>query len=248
MTKTHTKLPNGAVIYDGPSRIDGNPIIAVLVFKSDNGKTGNMGQVHIIRSDMHPIEILKQNEDGSICGDCPLRYVLNPKTGKLERICYVNVGFGPAQVYKQFKLGNYPHMTPELAGAILREMKRGVRLGAYGDPAAVDVDIWVRLLESCGTFHTAYTHQWREPFFQPELLKYAMASIDDINTVEILQELYPDARWYRLLKSESDELRPNEIICPSKDVNGKRRVQCKDCKLCAGTSLRARNIAILENA
>ena len=50
---------NGAVIYNGPSRINGDPIIAVLVFKSTNDKTGNMAQVHIIREDKHPIEALK---------------------------------------------------------------------------------------------------------------------------------------------------------------------------------------------
>ena len=162
---------NGAVIYSGPSRINGDPILAVIVFKSDNEKTGNMAQVHIIREDKHPVEALRDNTDDAICGDCPLRYVVNPITGKRERICYVNTGFGPAMVYKQYKLGKYPTMSPEDAGAILRTLGRGVRLGAYGDPAAVDVSIWQRLLDAAGTFHTAYTHQWKSDHFQAELLK-----------------------------------------------------------------------------
>jgi hypothetical protein len=238
---------NGAVIYNGPSRINGDPIIAVLVFKSTNGKTGNMAQVHIIREDKHPMEALRDDTDVAICGNCPLRYVVNPDTGKRKRICYVNTGFGPAMVYKQYKLGNYPTMTPENAGAMLRAMDQGVRLGAYGDPGAVDVGIWQRLLNSAGTFHTAYTHQWKEEYFQPELLTIAMASIDHENTIEQLAELHPDARWYRLLKSTSDKLASGEIACPSKS-NGKRRIQCADCKLCAGTSRNAKNIAIVEGA
>lgn len=242
-----SKQPSGAVLYRGPSLQDGAPIVAVVVFKSTNDKTGNMAQVYILREDMHPMDAIKQDLDKAICGTCPLRYTYNPVTGKWGRVCYVNLGFGPSSIYKAMKRGLYPDMTPEEVGAILRGLGRGVRLGAYGDPGMIDVSVWERLVNAAGTFHTAYTHQWREPFFQASLLHLAMASIDDVNTVTMLKELYPDARWYRLAK-DMDDVQAGEIACPSKkDAQGVRRVTCKDCKLCAGTSRNAKNITIVEN-
>ena len=51
--------PNGVVIYDGPSLIDGKPILCiltVLIRKSKNPKTVNMLQTWIVRKDIHPWE------------------------------------------------------------------------------------------------------------------------------------------------------------------------------------------------
>ena len=163
---------NGAVIYNGPSRINGDPIIVVIVWRSTNKKTGDVAQVYIIREDKHPVEALRDNTDDAICGNCPLRYTFNPVTGKWERECYVNEGFGPANVYKEYKNGKYPAMSPTEAGLILRDMRQGARLGAYGDPAAVDVSIWQKLVTTSGTLTLGYTHQWKNPYFQPELLEY----------------------------------------------------------------------------
>ena len=46
-------------------------------------------------------------------------------------------------------------------------------------------------------------------------------------------------RTFRII-NEGDTLMPREIICP----NVTKGVQCKDCLLCSGTSLKAKNIAI----
>ena len=49
------KKPSGYVIYDGPSLIDGKPIIAIAITKkSTNSKTGGMVQTYIIRKDIDP--------------------------------------------------------------------------------------------------------------------------------------------------------------------------------------------------
>lgn len=53
----------GFVFYDGPSSIDGAPIIGVAVLKSENGKTGNMVQTYILRADMAPLSAIADGAD-----------------------------------------------------------------------------------------------------------------------------------------------------------------------------------------
>ena len=63
----------GAIIYSGPSRIDGAPIVAIAVWDSSNRKTGSMLQTYILRSDIDPRDANKYGEDFSICGTCDLK-------------------------------------------------------------------------------------------------------------------------------------------------------------------------------
>ena len=58
----------GFVMYEGPSVLDGAPIVVIATMKSGNTKTGNMVQVWIIRSDMHPVTASKVGADAAICG------------------------------------------------------------------------------------------------------------------------------------------------------------------------------------
>jgi hypothetical protein len=70
---------NGVILYEGPSVIDGAPIVAIATgFKSpsSNDKTGTMIQVWILRADIAPHEAQKTGADESICGDCPMRPLL----------------------------------------------------------------------------------------------------------------------------------------------------------------------------
>jgi len=223
--------------------IDGAPIVAIisgLTTKSLNGKTGDMAQVDILRADIHPIEAVKLGLDRSICGDCPLRLDENG-----TRICYVNLVFAPGNKFKTYLNGSYPVMTPEEVGAILKAKGKGFRQGSYGDPYAVPVEIWDRLYDSANTFTTSYTHQWNLQDFNPAIFKYAMASVDHINTVEKLRELYPEVRYYRMAKSYNDIDTATEVRCPSKNAEGVRVVTCSECRLCFG-SLKAKNVVIVE--
>ena len=43
----------GFIIYDGPSMLDGEPIVAIATMKTSNRKTGEMVQVWILRSDVN---------------------------------------------------------------------------------------------------------------------------------------------------------------------------------------------------
>lgn len=70
------RKPTGFVIYEGPSVLDGAPIVAIAVTASDNRKTGNMVQTYILRRDVHPSEALRTGDDASIRGDCKHRPAL----------------------------------------------------------------------------------------------------------------------------------------------------------------------------
>ena len=63
----------GFIFYQGPSQIDGAPIVGIAVLRSKNDKTGDMVQTYILRSDMTPLVALATGADSSICGACPHR-------------------------------------------------------------------------------------------------------------------------------------------------------------------------------
>ena len=58
------------IIYQGPSLIDGAPIMVLAQSNSNNRKTGDMVQTYIQRSDIDPITASRTGQDSSICGDC----------------------------------------------------------------------------------------------------------------------------------------------------------------------------------
>ena len=71
--------PNGYIFYEGPSAIDGAPIVVIATgFASATGnrKTGDMVQTYIIRQDVKPTDALRTGQDASICGDCKHRPIL----------------------------------------------------------------------------------------------------------------------------------------------------------------------------
>ena len=95
------KKPNGLILWQGASRIDGAPIVAIVVGLEDastNSKTGAMLQTYIVRADIAPTDAIAIGADASICGDCTHR---GDGTGK-ERTGYVNVGQGALAVYRAF--------------------------------------------------------------------------------------------------------------------------------------------------
>lgn len=127
------RKPNGLVLFEGSSVLDGQPIVVIATLNSRNSKTGDMVQTWILRSDINPVEASKTKQDASICGGCPHRH-------SLGGACYVNIGQAPLAVWKAYKRGAYPHV---LEGDNEKYLKgRFIRLGSYGDPAAVPVSIW----------------------------------------------------------------------------------------------------------
>lgn len=230
--------PNGAVIYEGPSRLDGAPIVVVAVglhTGSSNRKTGAMVQTHILRADRAPLQALRDGADRSICGACPHR---PDPSGK--RSCYVNVGQGPTVVWKTYKRGGYPTVTDPRGIAALGRGRR-IRLGSYGDPAAVPTYVWGALTtHSLG--HTGYTHQIRHEGFDPQLLDLCMVSADTPGDLEYMRRIHPGARAF-YVRPAGAPIGPGMAQCPAAAEAG-RRVQCAACMLCGGAAVKARSVSI----
>jgi hypothetical protein len=205
--------PNGIVLYDGPSMLDGQPIVVIatgLRDRSLNVKTGAMIQTWIIRSDVHPLEARRTGADYSICGTCPFR----------DGRCYVQIGQAPAAIYHAYHRGLYPRGTAaDLAG-------RAVRFGAYGDPAAAPVALW-RSIASVASSRTGYTHSWKR---RPALRGLVMASCESPEDAARARSL----GWgvFRVL-SPSEQKSRGEATCLAVAA-GK---QCADCTLCDGRAL-----------
>ena len=226
----------GAILYEGPSELDGKPIVVIAVWDSKNSKTGGMLQTYIIRSDIDPRDANKSGEDFSICGDCKLRGVPtdDPKV-KLakKRKCYVTIGQGPLIVFNTYKRGGYPRAdTPAKRRAVGK--RRTVRIGTYGDGAAVQPVVWRDLLmEALG--HTAYTHNGGPP-------SYYMVSADDYDSAKAAWA--NKHRTFRIVRHVDEVDRKHEVLCPA-SVEAGERVQCEQCLLCGGTSVKAKSIAIV---
>ncbi len=226
-------MENG-VFYRGPSLIDGAPIVGVAIYSDRNGKTGRVLQTYIIRADMNPLEASKTGADVSICGTCPLRGTPTADPARKQaagRRCYVNLGQGPLSVFRALERGRYPDVDPAAIGA-----GRMVRVGTYGDPAAIPGEVWDAMLSQATTW-TAYTHQkpWR-----PDI---AMQSADDYH--EAALHWHAGRRTFRVITGLGDIDHNHEILCPASKEAG-RRVQCAACKLCKG-SARGKSIAIVEH-
>jgi hypothetical protein len=232
----HGDLANGVIIYRGPSMLDGQPIVAIatgLVRASDNQKTGNMVQTWIMRDDISPVAAANEGSDSSVCGSCPLRgTVVDGKN--VGRACYVTLFQAPLNVWESSHRGLYPdvavnRLTKLFAGRL-------VRVGSYGDPAAVPLAIWQAMLgKSAG--HTGYTHQWRE---FPEMAEFCMASVaseDERMAAKVL--------GFRTFRVSGEvvpaELRRQriEVVCPASDEMG-NVTNCASCRACGGKTAKAR--------
>jgi hypothetical protein len=222
------KKPNGYVIYRGASLINGKPIVVIAITKSSNRKTGNMVQTYILPdNNMTPTYNALALEDEAVCGDCKHRRgVVNPETGK-KGSCYVNLGQGVTVVTKSYWSGSYPESLMQAAEAC---RNRTVRLGTYGDPAAVPYEIWENLLVySVG--HTGYTHQWAKSFTDKRIMRLCMASVDSDSEFQQAKAL--GYRTFRVRLSNQPVL-DGEFLCPASEEAGKRKL-CTECKACDGT-------------
>ena len=218
--------PTGFIIYQGPSELDGAPIVAIaLTGKSTNKKTGAMVQTYIMRADVAPLDALASGDDASVCGDCKHRPILGGA-------CYVNVAHGPRSVYAAYARGRYP-----VAGDVAAlGAGRAVRLGTYGDPAAVPVAVW-QALTSGAALRTGYTHQWRHG---DALQGLCMASADSAD--ERQDATARGWRTFRVMLA-GESLARGEFACPASEEAG-RKTTCEKCGACSGASRGTRQASV----
>jgi hypothetical protein len=239
-------VPNGVILYRGPSLLDGRPVVCVatgLRAGSQNAKTGEMIQTYILSDEgLSPVQAILAGRDTSVCGDCPMRAIYDPETGAYRKAgaCYVNVGQGAGAVYDALRRGAYPTYYGRRHRALLAG--RPVRFGTYGDPAAVPVRVW-RHLARLASGRTGYTHQWRS--CDQELRRWCMASVE---TEEQAREAHR-AGWRTFrVRLASEPVMPEEIVCPASAEAGRRRT-CAECKACSGArdSAKARSVVIIAH-
>lgn len=212
------------IAWRGPSRIDGRPIVVILTGlgrTSQNAKTGAMVQSWILVERENPLAAIAAGRDASICGSCPLRGA----NGK-GRACYVDVSRAPLGIWRKYQRGGYAEVAPEAANAAILRTGRGLRLGAYGDPAAVPEEVWQVLARGVRRV-TGYSHgagPWG----------LAMASVDSAD--EASHAAARGLRYFRVMRP-GETVMAGEILCPasteSEAIHG-RRLTCAQCGLCDG--------------
>lgn len=220
----------GLILYEGPSMIDGAPIVLIanrIVNPSTNVKTGAIVQTFIIRSDMRPLEALKLGLDSSVCGDCLAR----PAN---EGFCYVQVGRSVESVFGAYQRGRYARPGIDYDPAIVPDVFAGrdLRMGTYGDPAAAPFAIWEAAASKTAKRY-GYSHQWRT---RPEFKALCMASCDTAQ--DYLEAKAAGWRTFRMRKA-TDEKASREVACPASKESG-FKTTCAACAACGGLSSKAK--------
>jgi hypothetical protein len=157
-------------------------------------------------------------------------------TLNIERACYVRTEQAPTVIYKSYRAGSYPNVTPGVAANMVRGGE--LRVGAYGDSAALPIGA-VRPLADAADVLTNYTHA---PGYSPgrakRLAPFTMASADSPGQALAYQE--QGFRTFRVSPNYTTrddgtrlvgDLLPGEYQCP-KTLD--HSVTCIDCGLCDG--------------
>ncbi len=238
------------VIYDGPSLLDGAPIVCIASVGSSNVKTGPMVQTWIMRSDMNPSEASRLGLDSSVCGQCPRRHSLGGD-------CYVQLVHAPRSVWGSWFKNGQPRENwadPREIQALTQDARTyGLRLGSYGDPAAVPFEVWQDLIDALVPIKVVgYTHQWntgtKELLDKDEhawmrqmawLRTNVMASCDSIYEAEKARDM-----GYRTFTAipAGTETPKGSVQCPA--TRESNPLQCHTCGICDGTQGKASRASI----
>jgi len=243
------------VLYKGPSVLDGRPIVALATLKSKNEKTGPMVQIWIMRADKTPVRASKSQGDQSVCGNCPRRHALRGLRDALGKLfaadCYVLIHNAPQSSWKAWARAGKP--DADMASAVIQcafaADRHGVRLGAYGDPAAVPHTVWQTFLADCGTLagrtirHTGYTHQWRSRLATTPHRDWCrenlMASCDNASEFEKARSL----GWRGFVAIQAGSPTPQGTIECLADRDGSRKT-CETCGICDGSQNRPQRTSV----
>jgi hypothetical protein len=115
-----------------------------------------------------------------------------------------------------------------------------IRLGTYGDAAAVPAYIWDSLLERAAG-HTAYTHQAGVTTGADK--SRFMGSVGSEGEARAFWS--QGWRTFRVIPTIDAIVPGREILCPASEEMGKRTA-CERCGLCNGASA-AKSIAIVAH-
>ena len=217
--------PHGVVLWEGASLLNGAPIVMVATGidgGSTNVKTSGMTQVWVLCRDVPPGEARRSGADEAVCGTCPQR----PFGGWGS--CFVNVAWGPTQVWKAYGRGLYPKAKPSDLRLI---SQRPVRFGAYGDPLGAPIEVWRSVLPEKPRDATGYTHSWRASWADP-YKHFLMASVETIQDA-----LEARARGWRcfLVLPQGAPIPDGFRECPADRLMKEDAGACIRCGACNGT-------------
>lgn len=209
-------MSRGVILYQGPSMLDGEPIICIATMNTVNHKTGDMIQTWIIREDVTPMVAVQTGKDSSVCGRCPHRHFSGGA-------CYVVPFQAPTQVFKTYHAGGYDKLDTQ---TLRRFLGRKIRLGSYGDPAAVPYHVWLGVVGLCDG-HTGYTHQFHHECFDVKLTDFCQVSVETVSQYKNAVE--DNVGTFRVIP-EGGTLQEGEIRC----LNETTGISCLACGLCDG--------------
>jgi hypothetical protein len=214
-----TTNPNGRVLYEGPSMLDGVPIVVIATgFAEDsgNGKTGGMLQTWILRQDIPPHHAFRTEDGYSVCGDCPHR---------LSQTCYVRWYQAPLAVWNCWHhgAGYAPAQPSDFDGVLLR-------VGSAGDPCAAPEHVWREPIARCSA-HTGYTQQWRQAIaaWARGVLQASCHGFGD----------YLEATahgWATFLVTPADTPDPAGTVHCAASAERGHKTTCAACTLCDGAT------------
>ena len=230
------KIKNSVVIYKGPSLAVPDTEIAVILAgingKSDNSKIGNMAQMWIITTTSKPSMACANGNDKAVCGNCQQRPVNNGN-------CYVNK-YHMYKMHKALTDNRYEFLAPKDVGISLAEHNTKIRITAYGDIAVIPNASKILTQLIGNQEFTAYTHLFTEPFFDQDLLKWCILSVDSLAHRLETQNKFPNCKTYRVL-AKNEVKQDGEVMCPSRKIplphgGFRRNIQCQTCLLCNSNS------------
>lgn len=201
-------------------------------FSSSNRKTGDMIQQWITPSAWEGQGTLTRRDlvnSQAACKDCPL----------LEK-CYVKKGMAGMGLRSSSR--SVTHDTIHETAVLDKFLGRFVRFGAFGEPVLAG-ERATREIAEVASGWTGYTHRWREDEYD-WAKQYFMASVETHDGM-----LHANERGYRTFrvgKSLDDMDSTKEILCPASKEAGSK-LTCKQCGLCKGASLGAKNIFIVQH-
>ena len=219
-------LPRTFVLWAGPSALDGTPVMVVascVSEPSENGKTGDMVQLAIMRADMAPIDAWARGLDGAVC---PAACGHRSKARGGEGTCYVNkarLSETWSAARRAVDAGRVGYRPGMFKGA-------RVRFGMEGDPAAIPLDVWAPILADSGAAHTGYTAAWRS--LPVEWSRFFMASVS--TPADYLRARSAGWRPFAASASVTDDAAYRDAGATLCEAERPTPSACVDCLQCNG--------------
>jgi hypothetical protein len=209
-------------------------VIVNFQFKTSNKKTGAMIQNYFIPTTWVETDgDIKKLSDKAICFDC-----LHNRDNQDD--CYVPKGnglrglIGKVKSLRRKGSANIPYLTAEIETILLKKLEnKPLRFGSYGEPVLLGEDLVQKISEKVD-FWTGYTHEWHK---NPWAKKYFMASVEN----DLIDKAAKNMGWRTFYAG--DPVASENVTCPASKEAG-RRSTCENCRLCMGTTSKAKSVKI----